>query len=78
VTFAPERIRGARKGNAVLQNENQPCECCEQDTSCISEHEGRDQTVGCRAGQAAAQLLWEGAMEKGVAKEADIFNSPKT
>lgn len=30
---------------------------------------------GAWAGQAAAQLLWEGAMEKGVAKEADVFNS---
>lgn len=40
--------------------------------------EGRDQTTGhrrARAGQAAARLLREGAMEKGVAKEANAFNS---
>lgn len=30
---------------------------------------------GAGAGQAAAELLWEGAMEKGVAKEADVFDS---
>lgn len=30
---------------------------------------------GAQAGQAAAQQLWEGAMEKGVAKETEVFNS---
>lgn len=61
-----------------LWDENQPCKCNEQDISCISEHEGHDQTIGCKgawAGQAAAQLLWEGTMEKGAAKEANVFNS---
>lgn len=62
----------------MLQNENQPCRCSKKDKSCNSEHEGNEEMIGYRgaqAGQAAAQQLWEGAMEKGVAKETEVFNS---